>query len=256
MTEFPDSERLCALLLREAGISPPPTNLEAVSSLWPSLQVSEEYLEKEGYLIFLGSQGAELMVRKDDHPNRKRFTLAHELGHWVLSNVRDGEVALGHTFPEARSTHSSRYTPEETWCNEFAAKLLMPTVEVRCHVEGNSWDVPSKLSTGPSIFRVSEEAFFSRVADVLGWVIVDLIHGQDLHRVGRKFIRRAANRIPVEQNIDELLRQTSRHVPFPGGCVGMSGSIAYGIPRTVTKHMSTYLVCIMTEDWRIAPSAG
>lgn len=248
MPKFPDSEKLCAQLLREAGISPPPTDLNAVSSLWPSLKVSEEELDKEGYLIFLGAQGAELLIRRGDPLNRKRFTLAHELGHWVLSNMQDGELTFGDTLRRALSTHSARYTPEETWCNVFAGNLLMPTSEVRRYVQGNIWDVPSRLAAGPQVFHVSEEAFFSRVAEALGWVIVELFHGQDLNRIGRRFIRRTEKRSSVDQFIDELLSKTSREVPFPGGCIRLADSTAYGIPRTVTKQASAYLVCIVPED--------
>ena len=248
MPRFPDADKLSELLLREAGISPPPTDLEAVSSLWPGLKVSEEDLDKEGYLIFLGAQGAELILRRADPPNRKRFTFAHELGHWVLSNMQDGKLSFDNTVQVARSTHGSRYTPEETWCNEFAGNRLMPTSEIHLYVQGNAKDVPGRLAAGHVTFHVSEQAFLSRVTDALGWIVVDLIHGQDLHRVGRRFIRRTEKGRSVDQTIDELLKQTRQRVPFPSGCIRVPGFIAYGIPRTVTRQASTYLVCLMAED--------
>ena len=248
MSRFPDADKLCALLLREAGISHPPTDLGAVSSLWPNLRVSEEALDKEGYLIFLGAQGAELILRRRDPPNRKRFTFAHELGHWVLSNMQDGELSFDNTVRVVRSTHSSRYTPEETWCNEFAGNLLMPTSEIRRYFQGDAWDVPSRLVAGHGAFHVSEQAFLSRVADALGWIVVELIHGQDLHRVGRRFIRRKENRSTVDQAVEGLLEQTRGGVPFPSGCIRVPGFMAYGIPRTVTRQASTYWVCLVDEN--------
>ena len=248
MAWLPNAEEICTELIAEAKCSPPPTDLGAISSLWPGLKVSEADLDKEGYLVFLGVQGAELMLRRADPPNRKRFTLAHELGHWVLSNTRDGRFSLENRAPVGHSTHASRQSSEETWCNNFAANLLMPTSEIRRYVRGNAEDVPGRLATGHVTFRVSEEAFLSRVADALGWIVVDLVHGQGLHRVGRRFIRRGEKRNSVDQTIDELLNQTRGRVPFPSGCIRVPGFVAYGIPRSVTRQASTYLVCLMAED--------
>ena len=248
MAWLPNAEEICTELIREAKCSPPPTDLAPISALWPSLKVSEADLDKEGYLIFLGVQGAELMLRRSDSANRKRFTFAHELGHWVLSNTQDGRFSLDNQDPVLRSTHASRQSPEETWCNEFAANLLMPTAEILRYIHGNLKDVPSRLATGHITFRVSEQAFLSRVADALGWIVVDLIHGHDLHRVGRRFIRRKEERSSVDGTIDELLRQTRRRVPFPNGSISVPGFVAYGVPKIVTRQAATYLVCLMTED--------
>ena len=61
MPAFPDAEKISTQLVREAKLSTPPVDLWAISALWPNLRVSEEDLDKEGYLIFLGSHGAELL---------------------------------------------------------------------------------------------------------------------------------------------------------------------------------------------------
>ena len=252
MTSFPNPEEICTELLREAKCSAPPTDLAAISALWPGLKVSEADLDKEGYLIFLGVQGAELMLRKADPPNRKRFTFAHELGHWILSSTQDGKFSLKNHAPVLRSTHAQRQSPEETWCNEFAANLLMPTVDILRYLHGDPKDVPRRLATGHVIFRVSEQAFLSRVADALGWIVLDLIHGQDLHRVGRRFIRRREERNVVERTIDELLKKTRLGVPFPRGCISVPGFVAYGFPKNVTRQASTYLVCLIPnppKEW-------
>ena len=248
MARFPNAEEICSELIREAKCSPPPTDLEAISSLWPGLKVSEADLDKEGYLVFLGIQGAELIIRRADPPNRKRFTLAHELGHWVLSNTQDGRFSLDNHRPLVHSVHVSRQSPEEMWCNDFAANLLMPTGEIRRYVQGKVEDVTGRLATGHVAFRVSEQAFLSRVADVLGWIVVDLVCGKDLHRVGRQFVRRKKEPSSVDQTIKQLLDQTRQVVPFPGGCVKVPGFVAYGFPRTITRQASTYLVCLMTEE--------
>ena len=248
MSRFPDANVLCTQLIREAGLTPPPTDLEAVSSLWPGLKVSEEDLDKEGYLIFLGVQGAELMLRRADPPNRKRFTFAHELGHWALSNMQDGKLLFDKTIQVARSNHSSRQTPEERWCNEFAGKLLMPTTEVHRYLRGNVENVPKKLVTGHTIFHVSEDAFLDRITDITGWIIVYLIHGRALHKIGRQFMRRNEDRKSADELVRDLLGQTRSMVRFPNNQIRLPGFTAYGALRGTTRETCSYLICLMAED--------
>lgn len=49
------------------------------------------------------------------HPNRTRFTVAHELGHHAFKHG-----------PSARETNSFGYSLKEQQANEFAAALIMP----------------------------------------------------------------------------------------------------------------------------------
>lgn len=71
-------------------------------------------------------------VNATHHPNRQRFTVAHELGHLLLhSGVPDGirvdDVHVDRSF-HLRSQLSSEGTdPAEREANFFAAELLMPT---------------------------------------------------------------------------------------------------------------------------------
>ena len=75
MPNFPDPEHVCEQVLEAVGHSAPPTDLNAVCSLWPDLGVDEEDLDKEGYLIPLGALGAEILIKKSDPPARKKFYL-------------------------------------------------------------------------------------------------------------------------------------------------------------------------------------
>src|SRR5206468_6084969 len=90
-------------------------DLDRVVALWPELRVCESNLDREGYLIDLGRLGAEILVKSDDVPTRRRFTIAHELGHWILRRSE----APG--FADAAS-----HATLERWCDQFAAGLLMP----------------------------------------------------------------------------------------------------------------------------------
>jgi Zn-dependent peptidase ImmA (M78 family) len=76
-----------------------------------------------------------LLVNASDPPARKRFTIAHELGHHFLHLLEDGEFVDGEanlfrgTWEDQKEVSSERR--REIPANMFAAALLMPEPAVR-----------------------------------------------------------------------------------------------------------------------------
>lgn len=130
-----------------------PVDLNAVVRLWPDLRVSLEDIDGPGYFVDLGSRGGEILIRKSDRPRRQRFTLAHELGHWVLSRT--------HQHKESASAMV------EKWCDQFAANLLMPAEEVVQYLRKSRLPgLANAILAGPKIFDVSHIAFRLRVPEI------------------------------------------------------------------------------------------
>lgn len=105
-----------------------------------------------------------MLINANDHAFRKRFTIAHELGHYVLDHYTDeadhtdqhidlyrtgGEPVLSTEAPAGRP--ASR--PEEVQANLFASALLTPAELVRDRFEETN-DVDQLAR----IFQVSPEA--------------------------------------------------------------------------------------------------
>ncbi len=72
-------------------------------------------------------------IEKSEYPYRKRFTLAHELGHYLLHQQNDSEFEQidfrdGIDF-NGQGSYSS--DPHEQEANAFAAELLMPEEQVK-----------------------------------------------------------------------------------------------------------------------------
>jgi len=67
----------------------------------------------------------EIWVEASDTAMRRRFTVAHEIGHWVCH--RNGAPAVCHLESGAPPPHD----PREREANVFAAELLMPEAAVR-----------------------------------------------------------------------------------------------------------------------------
>ena len=98
-------------------------------------------------------------VQQDIHPHRQRFTIAHEIGHFVLGHSTDFCSFDEHATGDPRSSN-------ERQANVFASELLMPDPWIRRY-----WVILGKdYRAMAQKFCVSEEAMFRRLteADLLG----------------------------------------------------------------------------------------
>jgi len=101
-----------------------------------------------------------IYVSKTDHPNRQRFTIAHEIAHHYLGHTRDGE----RKFRDNPNHYSTGHQEQvELEANEFAAELLMPSEAVLALIERKGITNPTQLA---SIFDVSESAMYWRLKNM------------------------------------------------------------------------------------------
>lgn len=175
---LPDHEVASLHLIRQANLDSPPVDLAQIVSLWPGLTIVEEDLDGEGYLLELGSQGGEILVKRQDNPSRKRFTVAHEIGHWVL---RSSSVAAS---PPANGRAGI-----ERWCDSFGASLLMPREWLGHHLmSGGLGALASRIDQGPSVFQVSAEAFRLRVSQTTDVSVFDMTRHGAQWRVNHAYL--------------------------------------------------------------------
>lgn len=115
-----------------------------------------------------------ILLNISDAAGRKRFTLAHEIGHYVLKHDRPSvstELYRGRGAP---------YNPkDEREANQFAARLLMPT---QAFVEAVNLSLPIEhlvLAFGVSaqavIIRAKEENVLNQLLDA------DSLSGLDIN---------------------------------------------------------------------------
>jgi predicted transcriptional regulator len=91
-------------------------------------------------------------VNAKDHPNRRNFTIAHEIGHALLhlQGVDDATIS----DPEYRWTASEEQSPyKEVEANRFAAALLMPPAWVR-----QAFETTKDIGALAHTFEVSNDA--------------------------------------------------------------------------------------------------
>lgn len=251
MGSFPVPDELCDLVLEHSGHVCPPTDLDAVCDLWPDLSVIEENLDKEGYLIPMGVSGAEVLLRKQDPPSRKKFTLAHELGHWILA-LYDGEhISFGkierHNL--SLSSHQVRKSPIETWCNKFAASLLMPKMDIFRHIHGTPGpELLRRVVAGPSVFGVSEEAFHNRLAETTHVSLGQVIVAGAAPVVRRIFVSAYELRDEIVEVINKLSMYYSPTKGLPDGPTRINAYLAYTKMTRSSRYSHSWLVCVLPKN--------
>jgi hypothetical protein len=179
------AEQVAASLVGRGGHRMYDVDLADVLRRLPRLRVVTAVIGASGYLVPEGAvDGHAYVVLNSSQPtHRQRFTLAHEIGHYLYEKERIVEI------------------DEELWCDQFASYLLIPTERVRAF-EANTNRLSEWLA-GPASFRVSREAFFRRTWEIC---YVSFFETTDGHvRVGRPAI--------VDDRVIEAISSIDRPEP-------------------------------------------
>jgi Zn-dependent peptidase ImmA (M78 family) len=124
-----------------------PVPVEAVAEDLLGLHISESDLDGISGLLYPASR--RIVVNRDDPQSRKRFTVAHELDHWICQ-CQDG--AASELYCRAEDvTLDPQAKALEREANVFAAELLMPEPAVR-----EVWSGDAEAAA--ELFGVSGEA--------------------------------------------------------------------------------------------------
>ncbi len=99
-------------------------------------------------------------VNREHHHHRQRFTVAHELGHYILHGGETIHYDAGREPLYFRS--DSIYNADEREANRFAAELLMPEHLVSRCIEAGTCTV----ETLAEIFDVSDDAMRYRLINL------------------------------------------------------------------------------------------
>lgn len=167
-------ERDSQALLRRVGALSVPVDLNQVATEL-GVKIHHETMEDQvsGVLIVKGGE-RHILVNKAHHPNRQRFTIAHELGHLELHDDTgdklfiDKQIRVYQRVGEASSAiynePGSMSTPEmESQANMFAAALLMPAPLLEHAALGqNLWD-ETDIDALAKNFGVSAQAMSIRL---------------------------------------------------------------------------------------------
>lgn len=111
--------------------------LKEIARIWEA-EVEEAPLEENisGFIIKQLDTPPRIYINMSDSPERKRFTLAHEIGHLVERESVAND--LDYSFMDYRTTDA--YDLHEFFADEFAGELLMPAGDLlKVYEEGGAY---------------------------------------------------------------------------------------------------------------------
>ncbi|MEC1792200.1 ImmA/IrrE family metallo-endopeptidase [Bacillus vallismortis] len=150
------SEILCEYTVKEEAINP----VLIAEKLGVNV-VNAEFTDASysGALQVDKSNIATIYVKHDDTPERKRFTIAHELGHYLLHKDNRKDFIDNEETVFFRSGESNSQLEREA--NDFAANLLMPRERVL-----RKWEESADIDLLRRYFGVSTLAMKFRLKNL------------------------------------------------------------------------------------------
>jgi Zn-dependent peptidase ImmA (M78 family) len=147
----PRAHVLRARYLAVFGGAPIPVPVESIAEDLLGLAVEQAEMEGSGMLL---PAERRILVNAGEPRTRQRFTVAHELGHWICHAHERPEAAPAYCRADEIGLDPQAKMRERE-ANIFAAELLMPENAVRARA-GDELDLAAR-------FGVSEEAMAWRL---------------------------------------------------------------------------------------------
>lgn len=162
-----DIDSRASALLRKFDLLKAPVNVEAVAERLGATVIFDELEDDVSGFLLREKKVSTIAVNERHHPNRQRFTIAHECGHLHLHADRGDRLWLDKTqttifYRDAGSSTGDQQAEIEA--NQFAAGLLMPEELLLEHVGDEISDVDIfRLALR---FQVSEQAMTLRLGSL------------------------------------------------------------------------------------------
>lgn len=125
MPDYSQAQKQAEAIWQDLSLSSPPLPILEVAESYGLNVLDADFCKYPGLSGVLDVNKGIIYVNRSDLPVRKRFTIAHELGHWILHRSDldrpDSEYAPYYRRPIGGETDG-----REKEANVFAANLLVP----------------------------------------------------------------------------------------------------------------------------------
>jgi Zn-dependent peptidase ImmA (M78 family) len=124
-------------LARQKGVETSPLDVQALLSALGIKLISIPMKDDISGMLSRTENGRDWVVKVNalHHPNRQRFTIAHEIAHFCRHRFQQAE------FKDLNFFRNGESNPMEVEANRFASELLMPEQMFRDKVRGFSGSI-------------------------------------------------------------------------------------------------------------------
>ena len=142
----------------------PPVDVETMAKDMGLNVVRRFWEDDQSGSIEKTDDGYKISVNFFHHPNKQRFTIAREIGHFMLHRaILDRSEGIVDIEPE-KGSYQGNGIPDrlKEEANRFAAAVLMPTELIK-RLRHKGYDTPEKMAW---VLRVPEEAMKHRIQSI------------------------------------------------------------------------------------------
>jgi Zn-dependent peptidase ImmA (M78 family) len=169
---MPNIEQQAARLLEDNSVRRAPVPVDTIArTVGLDVRYAPTTDDVSGALIRDG-KSAVIAVNSAQHENRQRFTIAHEIGHFILHKRTDRHFDEDFRIDFRNSVSSEATQRSEIEANKFAAALLMPEAFLKrdlLRMEIDEGDADQAVQTLAVRYKVSRRAMELRLLN-LGFI--------------------------------------------------------------------------------------
>jgi Zn-dependent peptidase ImmA (M78 family) len=155
-------------LIENCSIINLPVNLEVIADSL-NIKVVHDKLEDDiSGFIKIVKNTAVCVINSSQHKHRQRFTLGHEIGHFVLHRYDKSPMFVDKGYHYRNADSSRGEIRKEIEANQFAAELLMPRKLIKMEFDriGENFDSDIHIYELSKAFQVSEQALSFRLQNI------------------------------------------------------------------------------------------
>lgn len=158
MTRVGYARNMARKLIRQLDITAPPVPVEDVADFVGLKVIPYGFPKEVSGVLVVSDDVMAIGVNKAHVPVRQRFSIAHEIGHFMLSH--DDFFFLDFTDSTLENLNREETNKDaEVEANEFAAELLMPTEMVKRDFRPGETN-PKEMAAA---YGVSEQALWIKL---------------------------------------------------------------------------------------------
>ncbi len=167
MTKIPEATNAIELLDELGYTSPPFDPFKIAESLGIDVDdyVTSETMDRAGSISMDSAGNVSIWINPFDATIRKRFTMAHEIGHFINRDLKPNNPIID--LPETLYRTDGDTSPQEIAANKFATDLLMPKKHI--YAEGRKIIDASEGGT------MLADAFIGKMAELFDVSKLDML---------------------------------------------------------------------------------
>jgi Zn-dependent peptidase ImmA (M78 family) len=150
--------KLATKLLLDVKLNAPPIDLDKILKFLNINLLEYEFPPNISAILLKDENMLVVGVNKSHHPNRQRFSIAHEIGHYQLGHYNDVFIDTAEISSGRFDYDNDSNKVQEQEANHFASELLLPSPMLK-----KDFEKLKDVAAVAKIYGVSKDALWIKL---------------------------------------------------------------------------------------------